>query len=383
MARENGFDWPLHPLQCLTWALFPTILFDFYFVLMPCLPGPGLRWGSCVVYSAIALVTFVSAWITAAVDPRDPHVARAAGGGGRRGAEDAFADKAGGGDGPGRRRGSRLARCCEPLSLGPLGALGADGSRALAADDTCLCYLCQAHVFASSKHCRFCDKCVLRFDHHCKWLNTCVGSKNYGYFLTVIGSTCAFTALQLALSAYVAFELTAPSRRSSAVARLARRHFLARAFGLKGVTVAVYGYAALLLPLVILIGQLAVFHAMLVEKNLTTYEYILHEQKRELEDLTSERDDSEAESGGGSDGSDASSPAAPPRYVVCTLCTASPPPRPAAADSGDDDDDKGVELARRNEVKPDGGGGGEAPEPRPADDDAKAIAECGEPTDAI
>ena len=28
--RENGFDYPLHPLQCLTWALFPVVLLDFY-----------------------------------------------------------------------------------------------------------------------------------------------------------------------------------------------------------------------------------------------------------------------------------------------------------------------------------------------------------------
>ena len=137
--RENGFDYPLHPLQCLTWALFPVILLDFYWLLLPLLPGEATRWAVGTVYTAAAATTFFCAWITAAVDPRDPSVAAAA-----------------------PPATNRLARCCEPLALWPPPV----------GEDTCRCYLCQVHVFASSKHCRFCDKCVLRFDHHCKWLNT-------------------------------------------------------------------------------------------------------------------------------------------------------------------------------------------------------------------
>ena len=137
--RENGFDYPLHPLQCLTWALFPVVLLDFYWLLLPLLPGEATRWAVGTVYTAAAATTFFCAWITAAVDPRDPSVAAAA-----------------------PPATNRLARCCEPLALWPPPV----------GEDTCRCYLCQVHVFASSKHCRFCDKCVLRFDHHCKWLNT-------------------------------------------------------------------------------------------------------------------------------------------------------------------------------------------------------------------
>ena len=114
--RENGFDYPLHPLQCLTWALFPVVLLDFYWLLLPLLPGEATRWAVGTAYTA------------AAAPPAT----------------------------------NRLARCCEPLALWPPPV----------GEDTCRCYLCQVHVFASSKHCRFCDKCVLRFDHHCKWLNT-------------------------------------------------------------------------------------------------------------------------------------------------------------------------------------------------------------------
>ena len=75
--RENGFDYPLHPLQCLTWALFPVILLDFYWLLLPLLPGEATRWAVGTAYTAAAATTFFCAWITAAVDPRDPSVAAA------------------------------------------------------------------------------------------------------------------------------------------------------------------------------------------------------------------------------------------------------------------------------------------------------------------
>lgn len=247
--RENGFGCPLHPLQCLTWALFPVILLDFYWLLLPLLPGDATQWAVGTVYSAAAATAFFCAWITAAVDPRDPSVAAAAP--------------------PPLPATNRLARCCESLALRP-SPIG---------EDTCRCYLCQVHVFASSKHCRFCDKCVLRFDHHCKWLNTCVGAKNYGYFLAVIASTCVFTTIQLALSIYMVVELAVPDRRGSAVAARARRHAAGRERGVDAVLTLVCAYAALLVPLVVLIGQLALFHTMLVRRGLTTYEYILGEQR--------------------------------------------------------------------------------------------------------
>ena len=305
--RENGFDYPLHPLQCLTWALFPVILLDFYWLLLPLLPGEATRWAVGTAYTAAAATTFFCAWITAAVDPRDPSVAAAA-----------------------PPATNRLARCCEPLALWPPPV----------GEDTCRCYLCQVHVFASSKHCRFCDKCVLRFDHHCKWLNTrasarpgafvyssrgraggewgrpddarairCVGAKNYGYFLAVIASTCVFTTMQLALSVYVVVELAVPDRRRSAVAARARRHAVGRERGVDAVLALVCAYAALLVPLVVLIGQLALFHAMLVRRGLTTYEYILGEQRID------ER------------------PSAPPR-TICEPCA--PPIPPATPEDSPD-----------------------------------------------
>ena len=94
--------------------------------------------------------------------------------------------------------------------------------------------------------------------------------------------------MQLALSVYVVVELAVPDRRRSAVAARARRHAVGRERGVDAVLALVCAYAALLVPLVVLIGQLALFHAMLVRRGLTTYEYILGEQRvdeRELRGL--------------------------------------------------------------------------------------------------
>ena len=85
--------------------------------------------------------------------------------------------------------------------------------------------------------------------------------------------------MQLALSVYVVVELAVPDRRRSAVAARARRHAVGRERGVDAVLALVCAYAALLVPLVVLIGQLALFHAMLVRRGLTTYEYILGEQR--------------------------------------------------------------------------------------------------------
>ena len=305
--RENGFDYPLHPLQCLTWALFPVVLLDFYWLLLPLLPGEATRWAVGTVYTAAAATTFFCAWITAAVDPRDPSVAAAA-----------------------PPATNRLARCCEPLALWPPPV----------GEDTCRCYLCQVHVFASSKHCRFCDKCVLRFDHHCKWLNTRASARPGRLRIFVPGARrgrvgaprrrpgdqvrrCQELRLlprgdrvDVRLHDDAARALRLRGRRAGGarppalgVAARARRHAVGRERGVDAVLALVCAYAALLVPLVVLIGQLALFHAMLVRRGLTTYEYILGEQR------VDER------------------PSAPPR-TICEPCA--PPIPPATPEDSPD-----------------------------------------------
>ncbi|KAJ1462749.1 DHHC palmitoyltransferase-domain-containing protein [Pelagophyceae sp. CCMP2097] len=251
MTRVNGFDAPPHPLQVCTWVLFPLILFGFYAILVPVLPIE-LQNAVLPIYSFFAAATFFSAWITSAIDPRDTRALET---------EWARDDKP--------VPAPSWTRCdCFAIKNAEL------------APETHQCYLCQAQVCTSSKHCRFCDKCVLRFDHHCKWLNTCVGRKNYRYFLAVIVCTWVFTTLHLAISIYAIAELYRGS--DSSVQRRSREHWLTRASASRHVhEAAIILWGAAVAPFAALIGQLAVFHAMLVRKDMTTYEYILAESRRD------------------------------------------------------------------------------------------------------
>jgi hypothetical protein len=179
------------------------------------------------------------------------------------------------------------------------------------------CYICELSVHKSSKHCRYCDKCVLRLDHHCKWLNTCVGKKNYRYFLAVMTGAGLQTSISLIISiAYLVETYAYPndfnetlgiSNRASNRSPIHRDSLHLNINGIRGILIT---SIIVLLPLVLLIYQLAGFHTMLgmslrkicllifinyffislfylllitVYRGLTTHEYITRETKRILD----------------------------------------------------------------------------------------------------
>ena len=133
--RLNGWYPPNHPLQILTWVLFPVVIIHYYAFLY------ALLWDYIAVkvivtfiYSGAAIVAIVGASLASATDPADDAV----------------------------------------IKKNTTGDLGSPWTA-----ESIYCYECEVNIESSSKHCRICKKCVVKMDHHCHWLNTCVGAKNH------------------------------------------------------------------------------------------------------------------------------------------------------------------------------------------------------------
>ena len=112
MPRKNGWVWPPHPFQALSWMLFPVLVGGFYALQVPFMPS-GLAEFVGVVYGIAAVGALYNTWACTSTDPRDPSLK---------------------GD--------------------------ADESSKTMGDDRVYCNLCEHYVDHRSKHCRICDKCV-------------------------------------------------------------------------------------------------------------------------------------------------------------------------------------------------------------------------------
>jgi palmitoyltransferase len=242
-VRKNGLEKAWHPFQIATWILFPTILVHFFFFILQ------ISWDIlfikiiiAVLFCLFSMLSLYAAYKTCKVDPADDSIVYR------------------------RKNDGRI-----PISV---------SSR----EDVIYCYLCKATVHCTSKHCRFCGKCVVKFDHHCNWLNTCIGEKNYKYFLyTVLGVTLMTTeSFVLSIALLVEIYTNDPSRFE--------KNFLNEDFVLVSndvIRALLIASVSVFSPLVLMIYQLGAFHIMLMVKGLTTYDFIVNEQKknRELEIL--------------------------------------------------------------------------------------------------
>lgn len=147
-------------------------------------------------------------------------------------------------------------------------------------EDVLYCARCDLHVSSRSKHCRVCDKCVSGFDHHCNWLNTCIGEKNYKLFFALLCSTIGLICTQVCLSAYLIWRAVA--EREALERDLRASYSLAntdlRWDGFVGLVV---GFAAIALLLCYVVGELLMFHVILIIKGISTYDYILIKRRQE------------------------------------------------------------------------------------------------------
>ena len=133
----------------------------------------------------------------------------------------------------------------------------ADGSRDT--KDDMHCNVCNLTVQGRTKHCAPCNRCCSEFDHHCVWLNNCIGARNYGNFRRLIFWFLLFNLLSLALVATAAgFGLL--GSESSKIATPLK--YLVYVQALFAAVVSLFDL------------QLILFHAWLVSKSITTFEYV-------------------------------------------------------------------------------------------------------------
>lgn len=238
--RKGGFEQPWDYLQMSTWFLFPMIITHYfaflYFLLWDSLAAKVVLTVSFIIFS---LSTCIFAGITCGVDPAD----------------------------------EMLCQQVPPEYTNPI-----------------YCYLCETDVHQTSKHCRYCDKCVVRFDHHCKWLNTCIGEKNYTYFLMIVVSVFLMTTESLGLS--IALMVESFVDTSTFMHRIRDvndfRYFLGSPISDNAVQALLVVSVFFFLGFVAMLIQLGGFHIMLLYRGMTTYDFIIYEQKRQR-DLEAQR----------------------------------------------------------------------------------------------
>lgn len=228
--RTDGTQRPFHPLQQVTWVLFPLIVLEYFFLVFPL-----MQYTLRVIFSSLFFLFSVGVifygYDATATDPIDPNLKTHLH----------------------HRRSSQKG------------------------DDTIYCYLCEVHVHESSKHCRICGKCVERFDHHCRWLNTCIGKKNYHAFLGTVASVTFMTCISFAFNlTYAILGFADGDKFKKDVEEAPFSSDLSH----EAVRILLLVASVLLLPLVGLVLQLFFFHLMLLYREQTTFEFIVGEQKR-------------------------------------------------------------------------------------------------------
>eukprot|EP01038_Epipyxis_sp_PR26KG_P013373 gene13373-17933_t len=238
--RINGLQFPFHPFQIATWILYPFILLHYFAFLLQ------IMWNKLIVkvvvtivFGILAILSLYYGYLTCKTDPADDSITK-------------------------------------NLEIQTVNTTRSKP------DGTITCHICKTPVHESSKHCRFCNKCVVGFDHHCKWLNTCVGKKNYNYFLGTVASVTLLTTTSLTLCIALLVEAYAYPTRFT-------HYYDGRKDGgngdsillpIDGVRGILLGSVAIYLPLVIMIYQLAGFHLNLLYHGMTTYDFIISENKR-------------------------------------------------------------------------------------------------------
>lgn len=237
-TKKNGFVWPLHPYQYLSYVLIfyelPVTCICVCPMLLAPYQVPSTQYIFIVLYVPLQVSVVSFGYLVTKSDPTDPVVYQ------HRYAKDNW---------------------YLPLSQ------SFDSSRYAS-----VCTICGTSVSNSAKHCGYCNRCVDRFDHHCKWLNNCIGQRNYAQFGALIGSLESMEILMFSASLWL---LMLYFTDNDWVQARVLEVYSDQVTDLLYVFLWIQTLIALLI--MVAVGNLIGLHIWLRKyKKMTTFEYILH-----------------------------------------------------------------------------------------------------------
>lgn len=278
--RHHGWELPYHPLQVTAVAGFMALVFAFYIFFVPFVEHNILKIGSLAAYSSTGMVVCVLYIWCVATDPADSQVL-------------SF-----------KKHGPSLKNKVDSslVTLKPQARRHLSGFFSfvsLSEFDCCLghtcmtkssveaplpenrmlfCSLCKVEISMCSKHCRVCDKCVEEFDHHCRWLNNCIGKRNYTSFVILLVAAFFMFILQWSFGLWILVHRLLNGRDFEHLIALK----LGRSFPSVVYLFVLVSCTVLAMVATYLVGQLTFFHALLIRKGMTTYDYIMAKRNQEL-----------------------------------------------------------------------------------------------------
>ncbi|KAK8810460.1 hypothetical protein WA158_007035 [Blastocystis sp. Blastoise] len=220
--HRNGFQRPFEVMQIYSWVLTVVLIMCSLFILAPLLDTPFQY--IFFVLSVLSSVTVITLCIvTTITDPKDPSIEK--------------------------------------------------DNREL----PCYCYLCNAHIPKTTKHCRKCQKCIENFDHHCLWLNNCIGKSNYSLFISLLVACSIMLLINCLASIYlVIIFIINPSLADSTLFA----NYIS-------ISLPYYVYMIILAVILIIniiplgyILQLLFFHIRLIYLHETTYSFLIKKERK-------------------------------------------------------------------------------------------------------
>ncbi|XP_021664680.2 protein S-acyltransferase 18 [Hevea brasiliensis] len=286
--RRHGWQRPLHPLQMVGMAIYSFLVVAFYTFLGLFLGNRIAEITVTTIYSFVALSVMLLSIRCTAIDPTDKTSFKKKKKAKSNGLQKfnywfimsqivvRFF----------RRLERKILRTfirrkyldplktsaqMEPLLPFPLVLKDDSVAPDLKDDDISYCSLCDFEVKKHSKHCRTCNRCVEGFDHHCRWLNNCVGKRNYTTFILLM----LFVLLMLIIEGgtAIAIFIRCFADKKGIERELQRKLYVEFPIGvlatISGLLVLMTAYSSAAM------GQLFLFHVVLIRKGMRTYDYIL------------------------------------------------------------------------------------------------------------